>query len=145
MLKQKQLYRHLPEEGQIGDCARTVLACLFDLKPGEVPHFTKDAIESGNEQEATLAMQAWVNTMGYTFVEFPLKTDSTEDALNWASSYIKDTLYTLMGTSANKVNHIVICLNNAIYWDTSLDNSGIIGEASDGYYWVGLLVKGMRV
>ena len=50
--------------------------------------------------------------------------------------------YALMGTSANKVNHI---LNNAIHWDTSLDSSGIIGEASDGYYWVGLLVKGMRV
>ena len=60
MIKQKQIYRHLPEAGQIGDCARTVIACLLDLHPCEVPHFTRDAIEAGNEQDAVAAMDLWV-------------------------------------------------------------------------------------
>ena len=144
MIKHKQVYRHLPEAGQIGDCARTVIACLLDLHPCEVPHFMRDAIEGGNEQDAVAARDLWVRANGHTFVEFPVQASSTEDALNWAGSYCKNTLYTLMGTSNNKVNHIVICLDREIYWDTSLDNSGIIAPSSDGYYWVGMLIKGMR-
>ena len=145
MIKQKQLYRHRPEEGQIGDCARTVLACLMDLYPGEVPHFTKDAIEGGNEQEAVASMDKWVRATGHTFTEFPVQAGSPKEALRWAGSYIKDTFYTLMGTSANRVNHIVICLNDEIYWDTSIDDSGIVSEASDGYYWIGILSKGFTL
>jgi hypothetical protein len=36
--------------------------------------------------------------------------------------------------------HVVIALNDAIVWDPALDDSGIVGPADDGYYWIEFLV-----
>lgn len=41
MIKRKQLYRHRPEDEIFGDCHRTVIACLLDKEPWEVPHFAQ--------------------------------------------------------------------------------------------------------
>ena len=38
MTPHKQLNRHRPEEGVFGDCYRTAIACLLDLRPQDVPH-----------------------------------------------------------------------------------------------------------
>ena len=39
MTPQTQLNKHDPANGVYGDCGRTVIACLLDLHPSEVPHF----------------------------------------------------------------------------------------------------------
>ena len=144
MIKHKQLFRHRPEEGQIGDCARTTLACLLDLKPEEVPHFVKDAIERGNEFEALADMEAWLQLRGQSMIEFPISAESPEAAFKWAGCYLRNTYYLLAGTSRNDVTHVVIGFKDKLFWDTSIDNSGIIGPVSDGYYWIGMLITGFQ-
>lgn len=144
MLKHKQLFRHRPEDGQIGDCFRSTIACLLNMRPEEVPHFVKDAIENGEELAAAAYADKWLMARGYSIIEFPLQAPSVEEALKWANSHMRNTYYMLSGTSRNAVNHVVICLKDKIHWDTAQDDSGIIGPTDDGYYWLSVIITGFQ-
>jgi len=66
----KQLHRHAPAEGLIGDCWRTCIANLLGLKPTEVPHFVGDTWDGPADKTAARnAAQAWLAKRGLMLVE----------------------------------------------------------------------------
>lgn len=138
MIKQKQLFRHKPEEGIIGDCERTAIACLLDKRPEEVPHFGEAFFDDG---EAFNKMEdAYLLTQGYTRIQV-IYQDTLENVLEALRFMAKDVYYLLSGRSKTGCNHTVIGCGGEIVWDPSLDDSGIVGPCNDGYYWVAYIVS----
>lgn len=137
MIKHKQLFRHKPEEGIIGDCERTAIACLLDLYPSEVPHFGEKYFDDGvmfNRME-----DAYLLTQGYCRIQIPYECDLNTFFIG-ARFCNPSVYYLLSGQSKTGCNHTVICCGDQIVWDPSLDDAGIIGPCSDGYYWVTYLI-----
>ncbi len=132
MTPHKQLYRHDPDNGVWGDCLRTAIACLFDLRPEQVPHFA-DGGPSGSEMNARI--DAWLKEQGSHRISVMYKGD-LDQVLRSVASQNPDVWYLLTGQSRMEVDHVVICRNDAIVHDPSLDGAGIIGPADIGYYWV---------
>jgi hypothetical protein len=48
--------------------------------------------------------------------------------------------YLLGGQSRTDCGHSVVCLDDAIIWDPSLTDAGIVGPMEDGYYWITVLI-----
>ena len=133
----KQLFRHNPPE-TYGDCQRTVYACLLDMHPSEVPHFhesTDDALEFWDRAHAFLASKG----LARISIIFDGSL-SLEQILNTQHNTNPGYYYILSGMSKNKTDHVVICKGRGIIWDPAIDNSGIIGPCSDGFWWVEYLV-----
>ena len=132
MIPHKQRFRHDPDNGVWGDCWRTAIACLFDLEPGDVPHFG-DGGPSGDEMGARV--DAWLKEQGChrVMLAFPAELD---DVLRTVGYYNPNAWYLLTGRSRTGVDHVVICRNNKIEHDPSLDDAGIVGPGTDDVYWV---------
>lgn len=137
MIKRKQLFRHRPAEGVIGDCHRTAIACLLDLEPEAVPHFGE--IYFGEPELFNAAFEGWLKRNGYRTVIIPYNAP-LEDVLASIGHQNDGAYYLLGGTSRTGVNHTVIGCGNEIAHDPSIDDSGIVGPCDDGYYWVTFLV-----
>lgn len=137
MTPNKQLFRHSPAEGLIGDCWRTCIACLLDLRPDEVPHFCADCWE--DNQKATANAREFLALANLDFVEVAFQGD-LDLILRGVAAANPGKFYLLAGNSKNGVGHSVICCDDRIVWDPSLDDSGIVGPMDDGYYWVTWLV-----
>ena len=135
MRKQKQLFRHRPDEGVFGDCQRTVFACLLDLSPEEVPHEHR-TMSNGEQQDI---FRAWLQGRGWTTVSFAFQCEPAE-VLTLMKAMNPGVYYMLSGESRTGCNHVVIALDDEIVWDPSLDDSGIIGRCDDGFTWVEFLV-----
>ena len=142
MTPHKQLNRHRPEAGEIGDCWRTSIACLLDMHPREVPHFVEHDFE--DSATATRNLREWLAGIGLGMVEFPFSAPleammSSIHAINPGSYYL------LSGNSRNRCGHTVVACGDKIVWDPSIDDSGIVGPMDDGYYWVMFFVPGKMV
>lgn len=143
MTPQKQLNRHDPENGVLGDCYRTAIACLLDLKPEEVPH-VHEHVGAMNMQDQQDMMAAWLRERGLVEVNVPLAGGAEltpEIALECMERWSGGTHYMLTGYSRTGCNHVVICKGREIVWDPSLTDAGIVGPADDGYYWFAFLGK----
>lgn len=135
----KQLFRHDPANGIIGDCQRTVFACLLDKdSPADVPHFGEKYID---DQEGWVeSIQTYLRGEGYYHVEYAF--NGTLDQIMAVHQNINPNLYYLLtGKSKNNTNHVVIARGNQIVWDPAIDDAGIVGPADDGFYWVGHLIQ----
>jgi hypothetical protein len=122
-----------------GDCERAAWATVLDLDIEQVPHFfdggcsTEEAVRREREFEATL---------GLYHVALPFVSDNGLDAVLASVNHNNPKVeYLLCGTSKTGCNHTVVCRGNAIVHDPSLNNSGIIGPADDGFYWITLFVR----
>lgn len=136
MIKQKQLYLHNPSDGVYGDCHRTVIACLLDKHPEEVPNFADSWDDIG---EWYRRVDDYLKTQGLSSVN--VLYHSTLDQLLASQGNInKNAYYMLSGTSSNGTGHVVICKGGEIYWDPAIDDSGIVGPGDDGFYWVTYLI-----
>ena len=142
MTPHKQLFRHRPDDGSIGDCWRTTFACLLDLLPEEVPHFTEHCWN--DTPKANAAARAWLATRGLGFVELAYQS-GLDSVLASVAACSPNTYYLLGGNSRTGVGHSVIALNDQIVWDPSLDDTGITGPMDDGYYWVTWLVPSFLI
>lgn len=139
MTPHKQRYLHKPEENIYGDCCRTSVACLLDIHPEEVPHWGHpDVCDSKKWNEFR---EEWLRLNYCTsMVAIPLLLETKEEALHFMKQLNPDIYYLLSGKSKTGVNHVVICLNDKIVHDPSINESGIIGPCNDGFFWVSLLV-----
>jgi len=142
MIKHKQLFRHKPAEGQIGDCHRTAIACLFDMDPKNVPHF--GLTDFGTEGGITKHTQAdeteeWLRERGFAQVHIAYGSE-LDDVLASVGALNPRTFYLLGGMSRTGVNHTVIGCGNRIAWDPSLDDAGIVGPCDDGCFWITFFV-----
>ena len=140
MTPHKQLNRHAPDQGIIGDCWRTCIACLLDMHPLLVPHFFESCWDDDDATRANAATRLWLAERGLSFVEFPYAPCELPVLQQSFAYNCPDVHYILSGTSKNNVGHSVIGLNDRIVWDPSLDDSGIVGPMRGGYYWFGLLI-----
>lgn len=145
MIERKQLFRHRPTQGQIGDCHRTAIACLLDMEPETVPHFGLKDFEIGiTKHSQTLEVDAWLAERGLAQAH-SIYTGELEDVLATIGALNPRTFYLFGGRSLTGVNHSVIGCGGRIVWDPSLDDAGIIGPASDGYFWVTYIVPALMV
>ncbi len=133
----KQLFRHDPDEGVYGDCHRTAIACVLDLEPSEVPHFFGDPEK--NTETCFADIESWLNNRGIASISVIYEGNRLSDVLSTigaSNSRRPDLLYLLGGISRNGTGHTVVCRDGEIVWDPSLNDSGIVGPMSDGFYWV---------
>lgn len=143
MTPHKQLFNHKPEQGQIGDCWRTCLACLLDKAPADVPHLIEDCWDDAAEGKRKT--EAYLSTLGLASVEVAFGGDDLQSVLSGVGGINPGVHYLLGGNSRTGVGHSVICLNDRIVWDPSLTDAGIVGPMSDGYYWVTFLIPSFLV
>ena len=134
----KQLYRHDPANGTIGDCCRTTLACLLDMRPEDIPHFSQTAT---NEVDETWESRrnGWLLTNGFYVVSL-YHTGSLDETLATFGGDNEDLYWMLSGISKNGVGHTVICWGDQIVHDPALDESGIVRPFDDGAYIIEFLV-----
>jgi len=148
MIERKQLFRHRPLEGQIGDCHRTAIACLLDLEPETVPHFgLSDFDKEGRitKHEQTTEADAWLRERGMLCVHLAYPLPELADVLAWVGASNPNVYWLLGGASKIGVNHTVIARGRSIAWDPSLDDSGIVGPCDDGYFWASFIVPAHQV
>lgn len=138
MTPYKQLFRHKPEEGVFGDCFRTVIGCLLDLAPADVPHFADGGPD--NQEIVDTRANEWLAQFNLRLVDTVYEGDvgDLKAVLNCVAHYNPNLHYILAGVSRTGVPHCVICLNDQIVHDPSLTNSGIVGP-TEGYYWISFL------
>ena len=137
-LFQKQKYRHRPEEGIFGDCHRTCIASLLGIDRDSVPHW---GIHFDDPEKFFEEANAYLKSQNIRTISIPCIFDTVEDCLNWMGALNKDMYYLLVGRNKNNVNHIVICKDNKIVWDTSLDDSGIVGPTDEAGFLIEILVR----
>lgn len=143
MIPQKQLYRHDPANGVYGDCYRTVIACLLDLAPTDVPHINEDTGASGMKEQGD-AMDVWLAGRGLREINIAFPGDTPlADVLSTMEAMNPGLRFMITGTSRNETNHCVICRSGEIEWDPSLTDSGIVGPADNGFWLASFL--GVRV
>jgi len=133
MKPQKQLNRHDPENGVWGDCHRTAIAIMLDMDATDVPHFC-DGNRPNNEVNADVAK--FLDFHGFNELSIPIQTNHIEDVFASMRALNPGIYFILGGTSRNGVHHSVVCDDNGIVCDPSLDDSGIVGPCSDGMFWL---------
>lgn len=140
MIEHKQLNLHKPEQGLIGDCFRTSIACILNLRPSEVPHFVEQVY--GTDESCIKLAQEWLlREHDINYAEFPLVCDDKAHLFKWVSSYFPGDMHLTLGCSSRNGNHSVVIRPDGYIWDPSIDNSGCIGPMGDGYWWLGILSK----
>jgi len=138
-----QLIAHDPENGRYGDCFRTVLACMLDMRPEDFPHPFEDGYV--DDDAGHTFINDFLATKGLAFVEVPFSGELTlEQILEHGAAYSKGNRYTLLGNSTTGVPHFVTCLGNQI--DHNPNGAALVGPAFDTeneelkWWWVGWLV-----
>lgn len=132
---------HDPENGQIGDCHRACIASLLDLPILDVPHFFDYPIDKGGDK-GNKACEDWLNQIGLTCVEIPMKADSLDDFLDFVGKYTGKSYYFIVAKSKGGHNHCVIGHGNKIVHDPTYPGEhGIVGPTEGGWWWIGFLVK----
>lgn len=144
MLEQKQLFLHLPEQGQIGDCFRTCVACVLDRLQTDVPHgFGEFWVDKDTcvTPQVHAQLNSWLLRQGYQciFVETPLQ--ATREQLGTYLRHYYHDLHVVIGCNSKNGGHSVVMRNDDYMYDPSIDESGCIGPMDDGYYWIGLLIR----
>jgi hypothetical protein len=138
MLIQKQLLRHKPDEGVFGDCHRTAIAAMFDLRADEVPHIAEDG-PAGDE--FSRRERAWLRSQGFAGFHVVYENADVQSVLAAMNVFNPSIYYLLGGRSRTGCGHTVVCCGDQIVCDPSPDDSGIIGPCGDGYFWVTVFVS----
>ncbi len=136
----KQLHRHDPDEGLIGDCWRTCIANLLGLKPQQVPHFLEDHWQDGHGGDAYIvATKAWLAKRNLQIVEICLDAYDPN-----GTRHFGDALYILGGqTDESGIGHV--CIGKGHFQvvhnpATHLKPFGPLRESDQDCYWVIFLV-----
>lgn len=128
-------------QGQNGDCFRTALACLFDEKVENVPHFFDG--KSDDERDITwAAVREWLIVNKQLFMVTIPYSAKLEDLLECMKVQNPGIFYLLCGHSGVD-NHVVICFEDQIIHDPCgrpAGNDCLVGPSTDGFYWVKFFV-----
>ncbi len=130
----QQRYRHNPPESY-GDCHRAVIASLLELELDAVPHFG-DGLPPGPEFKRRVVDFLKTKDLIEVAVGFICDIDHIYSVMKTANP---GAFYILGGQSNNGVNHSVVCFEDKIVHDPSIDQSGIVGPCDDGAYWISVL------
>ena len=138
MKRHQQLLRHDPDNDQMGDCFRTVIACLLDMRPDQVPHFMADS--KTEMPEVWCDVDRWLLEHGYRFVDFPMQTNDLGGWLKQMQAAWPDLRWILSGGSPRGTDHCVIIEGGRITHDPHPDGGGIVEPDSTGHFWMGFLL-----
>jgi hypothetical protein len=134
----KQRNLHKPDEGIYGDCHRAVIASLLELEIEEVPHFGDEAPDG---REFYRRVREFLLTKDLIDVNIVYNAELS-GVLKVMKSMNPGLYYILGGLSKTGVDHSVICFEDEIVHDPSINQSGIVGPCkNDGLYWVTFLVS----
>ena len=138
MITHKMLMSHDPAKGQFGDCFRTVIASILDLRVENVPHFFAlgDAETGWNNVDEYLR-----DFHDLIYVEIMLPGVPVDEMLSTLALVYTDMYLIVIGT-ASTGNHAVIVKNGEIVSDPSWQNLGLTGPTTEGYWSVGFLASG---
>ena len=132
----KQLHRHEPQCGINGDCYRTVVACMLDMLPEQVPHFLERVNfldYDGHWFDGPGGALEWMHSQGLHPINICIDASlGLQEVLDIFGDTNPGIYFLLAGTSKTGVGHWVICKNNEIVWDPSLGNVGIVGPPPEG-------------
>ena len=134
-----QLIDHDPENGTWGDCGRTVIACLLNLRPELVPHFYDNDADGLVGQELK---NHWLAERNLREINIPYNGDMSLSEIMVTMKHTNPgAWYMLTGKSGRKIcNHVVICRDDEIVHDPSPNKSGVIGPCiEDGLWWISFL------
>lgn len=143
MTPHKQLIRHAPEDGRYGDCYRTVLACLLNLHPSEVPHFYDRLVDQPEPVEVRERIHDWLAARGLARFRAAYNAHGPDDDGTWLMrhlhEYCQGVPLIFLGRSRTGCNHAVIAHGGRIAHDPGLDDPGIVGPCDDGLFHVEVL------
>lgn len=112
MKKLIQTRLHLPDQGQIGNCFATVIACLLGLKSAEEVIQIQEYYEDDNW---STILTDWLNQRGWSWVQI--------------SDHLKnDNYYLVIGESPRGVSHVCIYKNGELYHDPHPSGEGLVNE-----------------
>lgn len=140
IIQHTQMFRHDPDNGVYGDCWRATVASLLRLPIEDVPH----VCDGPDDGKASERMRTYLESRGCALIQVPFNGDmSLQQILEYvgAASVSGGLHWCLMGTSRTGCNHVVICKGAEIVHDPSITQSGIVGPASDGLWWVEWVVQ----
>jgi len=140
ILQHTQMFRHDPENGVYGDCWRATVASLLRLPIDAVPH----VCDGPDDGKASERMRAFLESQNCALIQVQFNGDmSLKQILDYvgAVSVSGGLHWCLMGTSRTGCNHVVICKGAEIIHDPSIAQSGIVGPADDGLWWVEWVVQ----
>lgn len=147
MIYRKQLFAHMPEIGQYGDCYRTCIACLLDREPRSVPHFTADFATMPENPETTKLFDAvvnkWLAKEGYAKLELCYRNDAEGGDFFAIAQYIENLngpIRYMVGGRSEIGNHVVVYEGKRMIHDPAPSGKGLIGPCPDGYFWVTFLL-----
>lgn len=140
----KQLHRHDPENGSVGDCYRTCLACLLDKDVEDVPHLN----EVVPAEEFHAFYGKFLSERGLTIITVAYSGSETlEEILHVVSFHNPGMPFMVSGKSkGGEWNHIVIAMDGKVIWDPSPKTEDgehrLVGPSTpDGFWWVDFLVR----
>ena len=123
MKRYKSIVPHAPSRGLYGDCYRTVIGCLLDMPPDQVPHFLDGYAEDWIDQRDT-----WLAERGLKLVNIFIEPPQTPledgkvglEALLWVIGEINQgTYYILCGDTIDGIGHTVVCCGGKIVHNPS--------------------------
>lgn len=133
MTPHKQLLKHEPDKGIMGDCYRTAVACLLDLPPDDVPHFY--ANENKSDPEVRKELQNWLvkeHRLGIAAVYFNCQLSITE-VMEFVGRWNPGLYYLFSGGSERDTFHVVVCRDGKMVHDPHPSGAGLIGPFQDTY------------
>lgn len=134
----QQLFRHDPENGIFGDCFRTVIASILGKAPHEVPH-VYDGTDDANGMNR---MQEYLRSQGCILIYVAFQGSlSFEQIMECGRAYSSGLHWLLTGKSRNGTNHVVICHEDRIVHDPSIDQSGIVGPTGEDLWILEWIVR----
>lgn len=136
----KQLYPHRPDEGLFGDCFRTCVGCLLDMRPQEVPHFYDGYHGHEDATEANKAIKYWLAQRGYFFCTFAYQDTTVDHILEIMGINNPNALYLITGRSPRGTNHCCIGLGGEIIWDPAPEAGDLVGPNSEGQVIIEVLM-----
>lgn len=137
----KQRFLHRPEEGQMGDCFRIVLACLLDVDPEDVPHFMQ-APEDVPVAEIWRRVDEWLaEHHGLRYLCFPFDPGDLQTWLHGMDEGWPGLRWELSGKSPRGTTHSVIVEGSKIIHDPHPEGGGIVGpDEKSGHYFMGFML-----
>lgn len=137
MIFHKQLFRHDPESGVYGDCARTVIACILRMDIEDVPHVHGDI--TGEDQSAM--HDEFLAKHGINRIWIAFRAETPDQAVDWASQWSNGMPFILSGESPRGTNHVVIGHEGKIIHDPHPDGGDLVGPTDNDHYYVEWLVR----
>lgn len=135
MTPQHQAFRHDPDNGVYGDCARTAFATLLGVHRDDVPHFAHDWPTG---EVFWQRISDWLRERGLRYFILPLIGELSSIRATIAAMNGEDVAYIMGGTSPRGTGHFVVCRGSELFSDPSPEG-GDIPEPIDGFYEVILL------